>query len=870
MRNALLKLLTLPRRVIALLALTALAIVCVRIGAFARPDSQLDAAPPRSVAAPLRKSPPAAERAAVSNINRRVENISSAAQELLPPPESERARLAEPEEQAIPEDPSPIPADDSSSSVYLFDPARTARSVSLLLDEAQRESDEPRNYSAAVGELLSSLGYMLPSTNSRRSTADVELPPGRVGESYCEQLFQADGEIFPALQLASGFYPKGLLLQPGASLCGTPSEAGIFRFSLSFHYGLDTPQERSFRLVITGENEVTDDDIELQLVTSQLPVAQLGAEFSFQLEAEGGVPPYQWLVSGLPAGLEFDAASGLIAGAPEENGEFPLSVTVIDAEGASASLPYSLLVRTTPVFITTSALAEGAVAQVYQERLSAQGGAPPYTWSLASALPDGITFVPASGVFEGTPEREFEGVIRVTVRDRDNASDMTDLPLTIGSNAVRITTKVLADAFEGRNYSFNLSAEGGAPPYQWSAAGIPAGLFIDGNGNVSGTPAAPGDFSISLAVEDNVKQHSNRTVRIRIQPQAELTGGGSGSSSSESTENPPLPGVTDLNAIPSDGKVALVWKNPVHPGFLRVVVTRSDDPSRIIYAGNGTTALDDGLQNGTTFEYSVTAEYSSDEQGASPEKSSASATPAPLSLTGKPDPFADRVAAFSPLDDRCFGCSQMPDIAAGGPHGGGEFQGSTESVVSIGAKVNSDAGKSGPYGGSITLEFTDNIVIDGPGVDFTVFENAFRLAGTDDYFVEPAIVEVSADGENYYRYPVDFVPHFKADGSLNLYNPFCYAQGFAGVQPVYSNVTKPTSPAPTNSVRSGGDQFDLGDLPGKPLSWIRFVRLTSTGDSWMVDQQGDLIRHSNRSPAFEASGKGNSGFDFDAVTAVNY
>ena len=50
-------------------------------------------------------------------------------------------------------------------------------------------------------------------------------------------------------------------------------------------------------------------------------------------------------------------------------------------------------------------------------------------------------------------------------------------------------------------------------------------------------------------------------------------------------------------------------------------------------------------------------------------------------------------------------------------------------------------------GGQATLGFTVPI-INGPGYDFAVFENGF-----DDFFLELAFVEVSSDGEQFFRFP---------------------------------------------------------------------------------------------------------------------
>ena len=50
-------------------------------------------------------------------------------------------------------------------------------------------------------------------------------------------------------------------------------------------------------------------------------------------------------------------------------------------------------------------------------------------------------------------------------------------------------------------------------------------------------------------------------------------------------------------------------------------------------------------------------------------------------------------------------------------------------------------------GGTAILQFAQAIA-NGPGPDFAIFENAF-----DNVFLELALVEVSSDGQNYFRFP---------------------------------------------------------------------------------------------------------------------
>ena len=199
--------------------------------------------------------------------------------------------------------------------------------------------------------------------------------------------------------------------------------------------------------------------------------------------------------------------------------------------------------------------------------------------------------------------------------------------------------------------------------------------------------------------------------------------------------------------------------------------------------------------------------------------------------------------------------------ALGSPKGKGTYMGSYD-VVSLQAKE--DDGNP-PCGGNIIVQFTDNIVVDGLGEDFTVFENVFYLDGNENTrFMEPAIVYVSQNGIKYYRLPCNYVLHTFSNGNTNYFNPYSYSSGFAGVNPVFSNNG---SPDPTNPMVSGGDSFDLNGIGG--LTWIQYIKIKSTGDNWLTDDDGnDKILHIQEMGA--CSGAGSSGFDLDAVSAVNY
>ena len=209
------------------------------------------------------------------------------------------------------------------------------------------------------------------------------------------------------------------------------------------------------------------------------------------------------------------------------------------------------------------------------------------------------------------------------------------------------------------------------------------------------------------------------------------------------------------------------------------------------------------------------------------------------------DPYADAVVSFIPGTGAGTGQAELPDVVLGGPQGLGLFLGGLD-VLSLGA------------GGVIELEFTDNVIVDRPGVDFTVFENPFFtqvLGVVGEPFAEPGQVSVSQDGVTWYV--------FDDCETAPLEPPF--HPGCAGVLASLSDVLDvgtphpsiPSNVAPASLVGmpvgslelpegSGGDSFDLEDVG---LTWARFVRIEDIGPA--LGQAGTV------------------GFDLDAVVAIN-
>lgn len=83
---------------------------------------------------------------------------------------------------------------------------------------------------------------------------------------------------------------------------------------------------------------------------------------------------------------------------------------------------------------------------------------------------------------------------------------------------ITISTTSLAEARQTRPYTASLAAAGGAGGYTWAveSGALPGGLTLQNSGRISGTPAASGDFPLTLSVRDAAGSVASRAVTLRV------------------------------------------------------------------------------------------------------------------------------------------------------------------------------------------------------------------------------------------------------------------------------------------------------------------------------------------------------------------
>lgn len=156
---------------------------------------------------------------------------------------------------------------------------------------------------------------------------------------------------------------------------------------------------------------------------TDLPAAVEGRPYATILSATGGVPPYEWaLVPGsVPPGGLAVSPDGVVTGTPVVNGTFRFALKVSDSGTVAQSVTKEFAMAIAPatglLAIQTQALPSAQVGLPYRAAVVADGGTPPYKWSMEPATTFAIDS--NSGVISGTPGTSAVGPhnIVVTVTD---------------------------------------------------------------------------------------------------------------------------------------------------------------------------------------------------------------------------------------------------------------------------------------------------------------------------------------------------------------------------------------------------------------------------------------------------------------------
>jgi prepilin-type N-terminal cleavage/methylation domain-containing protein len=247
----------------------------------------------------------------------------------------------------------------------------------------------------------------------------ITTPPaqsGEVGIAVTSLQVVASSGTTPYSWSATGL-PPGLSINSSGRISGTPSTSGTYasvRVTVT-DSATGTATTNAFTWTVAAALAVASPTTTL--------TGNDGDVVSVQATASGGVSPYTWTGSNLPAGLSINAA-GRIAGTLTRGTRWLSTLRVTDALGATASVtvPWSVyssqLGITDPIVDRTDA--RGTSVGISSNSNGSTSGR---TWSV-TGLPPGTSMAP-NGNISGTLTTAGTYIVTVTVvRSGETASSM--------------------------------------------------------------------------------------------------------------------------------------------------------------------------------------------------------------------------------------------------------------------------------------------------------------------------------------------------------------------------------------------------------------------------------------------------------------
>ncbi|WP_052313401.1 beta strand repeat-containing protein [Terriglobus roseus] len=346
------------------------------------------------------------------------------------------------------------------------------------------------------------------------------LPGGTVGVPYTQTIPVSGGTGPYTCTVTSGTLPAGLTLGAGCTVTGTPTTAGTSTPTITIHDSANPPQ------TITPTIGIAISPAALVLGTGALPNGTVGTTYTATLPVSGGTAPYTCTLGAgtLPAGLTLGAGC-TVTGTPTTAGTSTPTINVSDSGNPALTTagPVSITIAAAPSTLVISSPTPATVNVPYTGTIPVTGGTGPYTCQVVSGTVPGLT-VNGNCSITGTPTTPGATPITVTVTDSSQpaATKTGTATITVNAATTTLTLTSPATATVTVPYTGTIGVTGGTGPYTCTvpAGTMPAGLTLNANCSVTGTPTTVAVTNVNVTATDSANPANVTTAPVTITVQA--------------------------------------------------------------------------------------------------------------------------------------------------------------------------------------------------------------------------------------------------------------------------------------------------------------------------------------------------------------
>ncbi len=188
--------------------------------------------------------------------------------------------------------------------------------AAMILSGCKKDSEVTYTYTIVP---LTILGYS-------------NAPTAVLNQDFVRQLPAMGGKPPYAWTFVEGTLPPGLQLDSRGRIYGRATAAGQYTYTLKLtdSKGATVTNEYTQNISESGTTP-------FMLGTPQIPEFGEDQEVGYLFFAQGGVLPWTFTITGLPAGVTYDPATGLIYGSPADAYAGQITIALVDANGTPAS-----------------------------------------------------------------------------------------------------------------------------------------------------------------------------------------------------------------------------------------------------------------------------------------------------------------------------------------------------------------------------------------------------------------------------------------------------------------------------------------------------------------------------------------------------